>query len=110
MTDDRKHSADADHERLVQEEEATLERETYIEFPCVFPIKIMGPARDDFIAEIKALVDQHVPGLTNAAWRARNSAKGNFVGLTVTFEATSQAQLDAVYRAVSAHPDVKWCL
>jgi len=99
-----------DHQRQAQEEEASLEREVIIDFPCVFPIKIMGPSDEDFIDEIKALVDEHVPGLTEAAWKLRPSAKGNFVGMTVTFEATSRAQLDDLYRAITAHPKVKMCI
>ncbi len=99
-----------DHQQIVREEEAALEREVVIDFPCVFPIKIMGPSDQVFIDEIKALVDQHVPGLTEAAWKHRPSAKGNFVGLTVTFEATSREQLDNLYRAITAHPDVKMCI
>lgn len=99
-----------EHQRQVSEEEAALEREIVIEFPCVFPIKIMGPSDQDFIDEIKALVDQHVPGLTEAAWKLRPSAKGNFVGMTVTFEANSREQLDNVYRAITAHPRVKMCI
>lgn len=99
-----------EHLRQVREEEAAVEREVVIDFPCIFPIKIMGPSDQSFIDEIKALVDQHVPGLTDAAWKFRPSAKGNFVGMTVTFEATSRAQLDNVYRAITAHPRVKMCI
>ncbi|MDG4868517.1 DUF493 domain-containing protein [Guyparkeria sp. 1SP6A2] len=94
----------------VAEDEAALERETLIDFPTEFPIKIMGPATDAFIGDIKQAVDSVIPGLPESAWSQRSSGKGNFVGLTVTFTATSRDQIDAVYRAVTAHPDVKMCL
>jgi len=94
----------------VPEDEAALERETMIDFPTEFPVKIMGPATDAFVDDIKRAVDGVVPDLPDSAWSQRESGKGNFIGLTVTFTATSRKQIDDVYRAVTAHPDVKMCL
>ena len=94
----------------VAEDEAALERETLIDFPSEFPIKIMGPATDAFIAEIKQAVAGVLGELPESAWSRRESGKGNFVSLQVTFTATSRQQIDDVYRAVTAHPDVKMCL
>ena len=103
-------SCDPNARPTTAEDEAALERETLIDFPSEFPIKIMGPATDAFINDIKQAVDSVVPGLPESAWKERASGKGNFVGLTVTFTATSRKQIDDVYRAVTAHPDVKMCL
>jgi len=94
----------------VAEDEAALERETLIDFPSEFPIKIMGPATDAFVTEIKQAVVDVLGDLPESAWSRRDSAKGNFVSLQVTFTATSRQQIDDVYRAVTAHPDVKMCL
>jgi hypothetical protein len=98
------------HSEEVKAEEAALERETLLEFPCQFPIKIMGPATDDFDAQIRALVTAQLGELPPSVWKIRPSAKGNFVGMTLTFTATSKAQIDDLYRAITAHPDVKMCL
>ena len=98
------------HNEEVKAEEAALERETLLEFPCQFPIKIMGPATDDFEAQIRTLVTAQLGELPASVWKIRPSAKGNFVGMTLTFTATSKAQIDALYRAITAHPDVKMCL
>lgn len=94
----------------IKAEEAALERETLFEFPCQFPIKIMGPATDDFESQIRALVADQLGELPDSAWKIRPSAKGNFIGMTLTFTATSRAQIDALYHAITAHPDVKMCL
>lgn len=99
-----------EHAEAVKVEEAALERETLIEFPCQFPIKIMGPATDEFMGDIRAIVDRHSPNLPESAWKIRASAQGNFVGMTVTVAAVSQSQLDAIYHGITAHPDVKMCL
>lgn len=84
--------------------------QTLLEFPVEFPIKIMGPNTTDFIAEIKQRVTLEITDLPDSAWSHRPSGSGNYIGLTVTFVAESQAQLDAVYSTITAHPDVKMCL
>ncbi len=98
------------HQDEIKAEEAALERETLLEFPCEFPIKIMGPATADFEAQIRAIALVHVGEVPEAAWRIRPSAQGNFVGMTLTFTATTKRQIDNLYRAITAHPDVKMCL
>ncbi len=98
------------HQRQVAQEEAALEQETLLEFPCRFPLKIMGPAAPAFEAQMRALVLAELGERQDTVWAVRPSAKGNFVGLTVTFTAEHRAELDALYRAISAHPDVKMCL
>lgn len=98
------------HQEAVKSEEAALERETLLEFPCEFPIKIMGPATVDFDADIRGIARAHVGVVPESAWRIRPSAQGNFVGMTLTFTATSKRQIDNLYRAITAHPDVKMCL
>ena len=108
--DGRLTACDPDARPTAAEDEAALERETLIDFPSEFPIKIMGPATDAFVAEIKQAVTGVLGELPDAAWSRRESGKGNFVSLQVTFTATSRKQIDDVYRAVTAHPDVKMCL
>ena len=98
------------HDAAVAAEEAALERETLLTFPCSFPIKIMGPATEAFDVQIRALAVAQLGPLPDSAWSVRPSAQGNFVGMTLTFTATSKAQIDALYRAITAHPDVKMCL
>lgn len=78
-----------------------------LEFPCDFPLKIMGAARDDFAQTIAALVCAHAPDFEPATIEMRPSRAGNYLSLTCTVRATSQAQLDGLYRALSAHPMVK---
>ena len=72
-------------------------RETLLEFPCEFPIKAIGKQRDDLDAIVFALVNKHVDDLGEGAIRTRPSSKGNYCAITITFTATSQAQLDAIY-------------
>lgn len=80
---------------------------TLIEYPCDFPIKIMGANVDGFAQEILDTVLRHAPDFDPAAMQMRTSAKGNYLSLTCTFRAHSQAQVDALYRELTAHPLVK---
>lgn len=71
-------------------------------FPCVFPIKAMGHASDDFDAVIAGIVRRHALNLPEGAVKSRASAGGKYLAVTVTIEATSRAQLDAIYHDLVA--------
>ncbi len=85
----------------------TEERTSLITFPCDFPIKIMGPRVDDFAQAMVELVLRFDQGFDPASVQMRPSSKGNYLALTCTVRAVSQAQLDDIYRALSSHPMVK---
>jgi len=85
----------------------TEERTTLLEFACEFPIKIMGARVDDFAQVVLEVVLTHAPDFDAATMQMRPSAKGNYLAITCTVNATSQAQLDALYREMSSHPMVK---
>jgi putative lipoic acid-binding regulatory protein len=78
-----------------------------LEFPCEFPLKIMGAAVDGFAQAIAAVVLEHAPDFETASIEMRASSGGKYLSLTCTVRATSQPQLDALYRALTAHPLVK---
>jgi len=81
--------------------------ETLLEFPRDFPIKIMGVNQEGYAQAILAVVLRHAPDFDAAGMEMRPSSKGAYLGLTCTVHATSKAQLDALYRELSAHPMVK---
>lgn len=87
-----------------------MQEETLLEFPCDFPVKIMGAARDDFVETMLALVLEHAPDFDSTNMQMRPSAKGNYLALTCTIRATSKVQLDGLYRALTVHPYVKMAL
>lgn len=85
-------------------------QETAFTFPCRFPIKAMGRADSDFEALVLDLVGQHVEGLDASDLHVRRSREGRWVSVTITIEARSRQQLDAIYTALSAHERVRWAL
>jgi len=80
--------------------------ETLFEFPCQFSVKAMGLAADDFDALVVSIVSRHVPGLGKGAAQTRPSSGGKYLSVTVTFEASSKAQLDAIYQSLTDHEQV----
>ena len=81
--------------------------DSLIEYPSDFPIKVMGPTHEDFAATIVDVVLEYDPTFHIGRMEVRPSAKGNYTGLTVMVRATSRAQLDDLYRALSGHHMVK---
>lgn len=78
-----------------------------IEFPTDFKLKIMGAQHPDFVDEILQAIRPHAPETGPEQVSLRASAKGNFIGATVSVYVHNQEQLDNIYRAVTSHPLVK---
>jgi putative lipoic acid-binding regulatory protein len=84
-------------------------QESYLEFPAAFPLKAIGGG-EDFEAWVVAIVRKHVHDLGEHSSTTHASAAGKYLGVTVTFTATSQAQLDAIYGELSKDPRVRMLL
>lgn len=88
----------------------TEEPISLLEFPCAFPIKIMGEAREGFADTMLEIVLRHAPDFAAASMEMKASSSGKYVSLTCTITAVSQAQLDDLYREISGHPMVAMAL
>ncbi|AOY91916.1 DUF493 domain-containing protein [Cupriavidus sp. USMAA2-4] len=86
---------------------APAQQESLIEYPCHFPIKIMGTMQEDFAETIVAVVQGFDPDFHAGKMEMRPSRNGNYLGLTATVWVTSREQLDDLYRALTSHPMVK---
>jgi putative lipoic acid-binding regulatory protein len=81
-----------------------------MEFPCEFPIKVMGYWAEDFDALVMQIIRRHVDNLGEGSLRSRESRGGRYMSVTVTIEARSREQLDAIYRDLTAEPRVVMAL
>jgi hypothetical protein len=81
--------------------------ETLLEFPCNFPLKIMGLAQDNLAQEVLAVIHRFAPDYDGKDMEMRASSSGKYVSLTCTVNAQSKAQLDDLYRALTSHALVK---
>lgn len=84
--------------------------ETLFEFPCDFPLKVMGRPTDEFRSLVLGIVARHTGEIDASKIEERPSRDGNYLGLTYTIRATSKEQLDELYRELTACEKVLICL
>jgi uncharacterized protein len=82
-------------------------QETLIEFPCDFPIKVMGETHVNFTDEIIKTIQKQLPNFGANNIEMRGSSGGKYISLTCTVYVASKLQLDDIYRALTSHPMVK---
>ena len=85
-------------------------KDTLLEFPCEFPLKVMGKADDTLAQAVLEIVTRHAPGFDGATMEMRASSGGNYLSITCTVIASSKPQLDAIYMDLTGHPLVKVAL
>ena len=89
-----------------EDKQAANNKDSVMEFPCNFPIKALGIARDDFDSLIVEIVRKHYPDITEGAVKTKPSRQGKYISVTVTIEAQSREQLDNIYLELTAHERV----
>jgi len=82
------------------------DNDSAITFPCEFPIKAMGLAIHDVETIVLEIAQRHAPALKESALTKRPSNNGKYLSITVTVNATSQQQLDAIYYELTAHENI----
>lgn len=82
-------------------------RDSLIEYPSRFPIKVMGVKAEGFVEAVTAVALQFDPEFDATTVELRDSRAGNYLGITITVTATSREQLDGLYQALSSHAMVK---
>lgn len=86
------------------------DKKSLIEFPCHFPIKIIGKNSTVFAEEIRAITLKHFPDTPNSFIVSKESERANYLSMTVTVYVHSQEELDAFYLELTRHPDIKMVL
>lgn len=88
----------------------TEDTDELFNFPCEFPIKIMGRCDCELESLVVEIVNRHVEDLSENAVKTRPSGKGNFIAVTVTITARSREQLDNIYLELTAREEVLMAL
>jgi uncharacterized protein len=81
-----------------------------IDFPCKFPIKVIGLMQDGFAQNIVATIKKIDSTFNASCIEMKPSKKMNYISLSVTVYVHNQLQLDDIYRALSGHELVKFVL
>lgn len=89
---------------------AQEKKDTLIDFPCDFPIKIIGIVNEEFTSIIVGIIQKHLPKFDAHKIEMKGSSGGKYISLTCTVHVVSKNQLDDLYRELSSHPMTKFVL
>jgi putative lipoic acid-binding regulatory protein len=81
-----------------------------IDYPCDFPIKILGHTRAGFAQAVLEVVRRHAPDFDGAVMEMKTSKRGKYLSITCVIRADSREQLDGLYRELCDHPMVAMVL
>ncbi|MBL4572239.1 MAG: DUF493 domain-containing protein [Gammaproteobacteria bacterium] len=81
-----------------------------IEFPCDYPIKIIGVASIEFQAEIVTIVEKHAGEISSDLIELQVSKKNTYVSVRIIITATGVDQLQRLFDDLKTHESVKMVL
>ena len=84
--------------------------DSLLQFPCTFPIKAMGYSSAEFAEQIWQIIQRHAPDTDRSELSMRSSRNGKYLAVSIITNATSRAQLDAIYLELTAHEQVVMAL
>ena len=86
------------------------EEESLIDFPCDFPVKVMGLAIPEFHQCILDIALKHDPRFNGDETKQRESKTGKYTSLTLNIHAENKPQLNALYQDLTDCELVLWAL
>jgi uncharacterized protein len=78
-----------------------------LNFPCEYPVKVIGKDENNFFNFVTELIGRHVPDLTPDSFTTHSSSGGKYLSVSVTFIAQSRVQVDALYKELGEHKRIK---
>jgi len=81
-----------------------------IEFPCLYPIKIIGVAAEQFQEIVIEVVERHTGKITEELITIRRSSQEQYLAVTVTIAATGKEQLEKIFEDLKRVEHVKMVL
>jgi len=82
-------------------DDQVIQRDSLLEFPCRFPIKVMGRHSAEFERVVSDIIFAHAQLMTGERLRSVPSKAGNYVSITAVIEAESRSQLDTIYQSLT---------
>lgn len=86
------------------------EEESLIDFPCDFPLKVMGASTSEFHSCITQIAKKHDPEFSPSQTTQNISKTGKYISLTLNIHAKNKSQLDKLYQDLTDHELVLWAL
>ncbi len=86
------------------------DEESLIDFPCDFPLKVMGSAIPEFHHRMVEIASKHDSHFNDDDTKLKHSKTGKYTSLTLNIHAENKAQLDALYQELTDCELVLWAL
>jgi uncharacterized protein len=84
--------------------------ELQMEFPCTFPLKVMGLNEDDYSRFVLKVAKKYVNGIDESNIKTRASKNGKYIAVTLTFLAQNREQIDNIYLELNASERTKMAI
>lgn len=81
-----------------------------IEFPCLYPIKVIGAASLEFQAEVVKVVEKYAGKISPELIELQTSKKNTYVSVRLTIAATGVDQLQNLFDELKTLESVKMVL
>lgn len=85
-------------------------QEEIFNFPCDYPIKVMGKDSQALHVVIRTIIERHTGEIHSTQITSKKSTKGNYISYTIRIVATSVSQLDSINKELQDHPLVAYIL
>ena len=96
---------------MSQDTDKSTEQEApKIEFPCSYPIKIIGVAAEGFQTEVITVVEKHTGTISTEMIELQASTKNTYVSVSIIITATGVDQLQKLFDDLKTIESVKMVL
>ena len=79
--------------------------DTIWEFPCEFPLKVMGPSHAPLEEIILSIVQTYVNGFSNDHISTKPSRTGKYKSITAIIQFSDKTQVIGVYTELAKHQE-----
>lgn len=73
-----------------------------IEFPCAYPLKVVGNSAEDFRDYVLDVLTRHAGPIDMDTVQEMPSRKGNFTSVRATITATGEQQLQEIFEELKS--------
>jgi len=81
-----------------------------LEFPCMFPIKVLGKDCKVFYESVTSIMRSHSQSFSERKVKKNKSKKGKYISLTCIVDVNDQDELDKIYIDLSKNQNIIFVL
>ena len=80
------------------------------QFPCEYPLKVMGNAEHPLVDIVRDIVTRHIHDFDPAQITHRLSSTGKFISVTATMNIDNKTQIEQLYLELHMRKEILWTL